>query len=67
MLIFAFFTQLARCAYSDTDMPNSKTVDANLSIKWKFNDDSTIEFGIIWKKLTWLGIGFGSGVSSSIC
>jgi hypothetical protein len=43
-------------------MPNSLTVDSKLTIKWKFNDDGTIEFATIWNKLSYLGLGFGSTV-----
>jgi hypothetical protein len=48
--------------YTDSDMPNSLTVSTSLTLKWKFNNDGTIEFATVWKKLSWLGIGFGSNV-----
>jgi hypothetical protein len=48
--------------YTDSDMLNSLTISSSLTLKWKFNNDGTIEFATIWKRLSWLGIGFGSNV-----
>lgn len=53
-------------AYTDADMTDSKVIDSRLTLKWKFNSDSTIEFATIWNKKTWLGIGFGSNVNNNI-
>lgn len=35
-------------------------MDDYFTLKWKFIDDNLIDFGIIWKKKTWIGLGFGT-------
>lgn len=63
LLLLTLILSLASAVtYDDTDMTDSKVVNSNLTLKWKFNSDSTIEFAVIWNQSSWLGIGFGAKV-----
>ncbi|KAM3146884.1 hypothetical protein pb186bvf_001038 [Paramecium bursaria] len=58
-------TNSTAVAYNDSDMSASLKVSSLLTIKWLFSIDGTsIEFGIIWGQQSWLGIGFGNGMSN---
>lgn len=40
-------------------MTASVIVDSKFTLKWKFADADTVEFGIVWNSKTWVGLGFG--------
>ncbi|KAM3146885.1 hypothetical protein pb186bvf_001039 [Paramecium bursaria] len=59
------YTNASAVAYNDSDMTASLQVTSLLTIKWLFSSDGTsIDFGILWGQQSWLGIGFGQGMSN---